>query len=115
MTARGVLCAAYFVVLGAVTGGCSNSSNSSPTVLSGAGESCTKTADCGSGLRCVANVCGGAAESPDASASEDTGTVVGQGSDGGGPTPVPEAGTRPGQIRSEERRVGKECRSRWSP
>ena len=21
----------------------------------------------------------------------------------------------PGQIRSEERRVGKECRSRWSP
>ena len=23
--------------------------------------------------------------------------------------------TRPGSIRSEERRVGKECRSRWSP
>src|SRR5256885_4475605 len=23
--------------------------------------------------------------------------------------------TRPGDVRSEERRVGKECRSRWSP
>ena len=26
-----------------------------------------------------------------------------------------ELGTRPVQLRSEERRVGKECRSRWSP
>src|SRR2546430_10597149 len=24
-------------------------------------------------------------------------------------------GMRPGELRSEERRVGKECRSRWSP
>src|SRR3712207_7884030 len=28
---------------------------------------------------------------------------------------APRAPTRPGRARSEERRVGKECRSRWSP
>ena len=26
-----------------------------------------------------------------------------------------EVGPRGGEVRSEERRVGKECRSRWSP
>ena len=29
--------------------------------------------------------------------------------------PCPEAYGRKGGVRSEERRVGKECRSRWSP
>ncbi len=37
--------------------GCSSSS-SAPPALGGAGESCTKTADCGSGLVCIADVCG---------------------------------------------------------
>ena len=37
------------------TGGCSSSSQS--PVLSAAGESCTRTADCGSGLACVAQTC----------------------------------------------------------
>src|SRR2546427_11489496 len=31
------------------------------------------------------------------------------------PLPAEYPRLRPGQIRSEERRVGKECRSRWSP
>src|ERR1051326_786682 len=31
------------------------------------------------------------------------------------PTPVPEPDKRFAEARSEERRVGKECRSRWSP
>src|SRR5258707_7740647 len=30
-------------------------------------------------------------------------------------TTLPSASTRTGKTRSEERRVGKECRSRWSP
>ena len=29
--------------------------------------------------------------------------------------PLKELDARAGQMRSEERRVGKECRSRWSP
>src|SRR5688572_31332993 len=29
--------------------------------------------------------------------------------------PAEQGGVRAGDIRSEERRVGKECRSRWSP
>src|SRR2546429_9735122 len=32
-----------------------------------------------------------------------------------GETNNPDSKSRPGQTRSEERRVGKECRSRWSP
>src|ERR1035438_7500970 len=34
---------------------------------------------------------------------------------GGGKIAVPTVADRDGVIRSEERRVGKECRSRWSP
>ena len=32
-----------------------------------------------------------------------------------GPAPIPEEGEWVQVKRSEERRVGKECRSRWSP
>src|SRR3712207_9409432 len=36
--------------------------------------------------------------------------------DGPAPNQPPKwLSTRPGDLRSEERRVGKECRSRWSP
>ena len=31
------------------------------------------------------------------------------------PSAVPPAASRKARVRSEERRVGKECRSRWSP
>src|SRR3712207_8336340 len=34
---------------------------------------------------------------------------------GRGPGPGPRPGDGGGRLRSEERRVGKECRSRWAP
>jgi len=49
------LLGAPLAATGAV-GGCSSSS-SQPAVLSAAGESCTRTADCGSGLVCVEDTC----------------------------------------------------------
>src|SRR6266403_5969466 len=45
-----------------------------------------------------------------AEANDDINSVVGQ---AGGGAPAAEGGAKP--ARSEERRVGKECRSRWSP
>jgi hypothetical protein len=50
---------ALVLVLGATgtVGACGDSDGSSSSALSGAGENCTKTADCEPGLKCVSLVC----------------------------------------------------------
>jgi hypothetical protein len=45
------------LVVGASIEGCRGTNNPSPEALGGAGESCTKTADCASGLACIGDVC----------------------------------------------------------
>jgi hypothetical protein len=53
----GMDCARFAGLLAAIAAGCTSSSNE--PVGGALGESCTRKADCQSGLACVANVCGG--------------------------------------------------------
>ncbi len=82
----------------AIIAGCSSSSGSPAAgVLGGAGESCTRTADCGSGLACIADVCaikastGGSVADGGVVFAVDAGAGV-TGVDGGG---APEAAPPP--------------------
>jgi hypothetical protein len=85
------LLAGAAVALGVSIGGCSSSSNNSSSgPLSAAGESCSRTADCGSGLVCVENTC----VAKGTTTINDAGVVIG--ADGGvvvvdSGTVVPEA------------------------
>jgi hypothetical protein len=84
-----LFCAGFTMVLGASAAGCS--SNPSGPQGSALGESCAKTADCQSGLVCVANAClgpGGRLVVEEAGTESGVdGSVIEGGVDAGGPEP----------------------------
>lgn len=89
----GIAClAGAAMAIGVSLGGCSSSSGSPVAVPSAAGESCARTADCGSGLVCIGDTCVAKGTTLDAGGSmttvtPDSGAAAAM--DAG--TPVPEA------------------------
>jgi hypothetical protein len=72
-----VFLAAAAMAVGVSSGACSSSSGSPSATPSAAGESCARTADCGSGLVCIADTCVPKGTTPDG------GTAMAIGPDGG--------------------------------
>jgi hypothetical protein len=103
MARQAAVSAVLATVLGAAVAGCSNGSN--PSVESGLGESCAKTADCRSGLVCSENVCLGAVRVVDAGGSDDA-------SDASSAESGVDAPAEPGQGRiGESCQTTRDCRS----
>jgi hypothetical protein len=75
--------AVFYAALGAVAAACSGSSNTRGD--SALGESCTRTADCRSGLVCIANTCLGSAPAHEAGGADGAADAISVGSpvDGG--------------------------------